>query len=80
MNAEIVVKKKVPDYIKRAKRNYLESHRDEINMKRREYYHKRCQNDPEYMEKFRQLAKLNYLKKKEAKEKEKLIGSLGISI
>jgi hypothetical protein len=56
---------KYMENIKRANKKYIESHRDEINAKCRNYYRACLANNEEYKAKKREYNKQLYLKKKQ---------------
>lgn len=66
---------KYMDSIKRANKKYIESHRDEVNARSREYYHRCLAENEAYREKKREYNRQLYLKKKEAKNLEKNLGN-----
>jgi hypothetical protein len=59
--------KRYMDNIKKANKRYIETHKDQINEKARNYYHTTLVNNEEYKLKKREYNKQLYIKKKEAK-------------
>lgn len=51
--------------IKKANRKYLESHRELVNEKKKNYYHTKLAVNEDFRQKKRDYAKAYYLKKKE---------------
>lgn len=58
------------DNIKKANRKYIESHREIVNEKKKNYYHSKLAGNEEFLQKRRDYAKAYYLKKKENQQTE----------
>lgn len=58
--------KRYMENIKKANKKYIETHKDQINERCRNYYHNTLVNNEEYKLKKREYNKQLYLKKKEA--------------
>lgn len=60
------------DSIKKASKKYITNHRDEINAKCRNYYHKKLANNETYKAKKKEYNRMLYQKKKAEKLSNKI--------
>lgn len=62
--------KRYMDNVKKANRKYIETHREQINERSKNYYHKKYATNEEFRERKRAAEKERYWKKKEQKLQE----------